>query len=463
MSRHTKILLSSEAANIHLANQEILELAKGIDPEGDRTLGVLTKPDLVDKGTEPGIMALVEGRADKLKLGWHLVRNPGQSDLNDITFDRLHPEKEFFRSKAPWSALDFEKVGMDLLRVRLREVLSKLVRKEFSKVKLEVNRKLSAAQDRLGALGPERDSRPAQVAFLTDLSTRFQELARLALDAKQGHHKLFEKSASLRIAPTMVDRMKEFKVEMSAWGHRHAFKELAPPTYEFADPASDDFLVPARKKSPKTFNVRKQEAVDDLGDLLHEQKRLSTMPSEDIDQWLQELHQDNKGFELGTFDPAILFAAMRKQCVRWPDICLGFVSDAVILTHNFITAALEAVCRDERIYTALYSFIVEDLRVDYTKAIEQANFLIQVETEEMPWTEDHYFNEYLDASRKKNWLAKLQDLSVQDSRQGRVVSLENLRAHDPMGNSEFLVRDIHDILHSYYTVTQKRIVDNICK
>ncbi|KAK4903717.1 hypothetical protein LTR49_026697 [Elasticomyces elasticus] len=81
----------------------------------------------------------------------------------------------------------------------------------------------------------------------------------------------------------------------------------------------------------------------------------------------------------------------------------------------------------------------------------------------MPWTEDHYFNEYLDASRKKTWLAKLQDFSVQDSRQGRVVSLENLRAHDPMGNSEFLVRDIHDILHSYYTVTQKRIVDNICK
>lgn len=66
-------------------------------------------------------------------------------------------------------------------------------------------------------------------------------------------------------------------------------------------------------------------------------------------------------------------------------------------------------------------------------------------------------------SRKKNWYATLECLSVHDSRQGQVVSLENLQAHDPIGNSEFLVRDIHDILHSYYRVTQKRIVDNMCK
>lgn len=265
-------------------------------------------------------------------------------------------------------------------------------------MKLEVNKKLSVAQDKLRTLGPERDTRSAQMAFLTDLSTRFQELARLALDAKQGRHRSDENSASLRIAPRMVDRMKIFKVEMSAWGHQHAFEVPASPRAEVMRFPMDDVPKLTEINSPETFAIRKQESVDDLRDLLHEQKHFSRIPSEDIDQWLQQLYQDNKGFELGTFDPAILFAAMRDQCIRWPDICLGFVSDAVILTHNFITAALDTVCQDDRVYTAIHSFIVEGLRVGYTKALEQAKHLLEVEIEEMPWTEDHYFNEYLNAS-----------------------------------------------------------------
>ncbi|KAK5709471.1 MAPK-activated protein kinase Srk1 [Elasticomyces elasticus] len=52
------------SANIDLANQEIFELAKGIDPEGDRKLGVLTKPDPFDKCTEPAGSSQVRGRAD---------------------------------------------------------------------------------------------------------------------------------------------------------------------------------------------------------------------------------------------------------------------------------------------------------------------------------------------------------------------------------------------------------------
>ena len=46
-----------------------MELAAEADPLGDRTLGVLTKPDLVDKGAETGVVDVVEGRARLIKLG----------------------------------------------------------------------------------------------------------------------------------------------------------------------------------------------------------------------------------------------------------------------------------------------------------------------------------------------------------------------------------------------------------
>jgi hypothetical protein len=39
-------------ANIDIATQEIIQMAEDADPNGQRTLGVLTKPDLVDKGAE---------------------------------------------------------------------------------------------------------------------------------------------------------------------------------------------------------------------------------------------------------------------------------------------------------------------------------------------------------------------------------------------------------------------------
>ena len=39
-------------ANVDIATQEIIQMAEDADPHSQRTLGVLTKPDLVDKGAE---------------------------------------------------------------------------------------------------------------------------------------------------------------------------------------------------------------------------------------------------------------------------------------------------------------------------------------------------------------------------------------------------------------------------
>lgn len=53
------------------------------NPNGNRTLRVSTEPDLVDEGTEPRVIELVEGRAKVMKPGWHAVRKPGQWHLSD--------------------------------------------------------------------------------------------------------------------------------------------------------------------------------------------------------------------------------------------------------------------------------------------------------------------------------------------------------------------------------------------
>lgn len=136
MTNPRSVMLTVVPCNADIATQEVVEQAEDLDPAGDRTLGVLTKPDLVDKGAENDIIDLVEGKRHKLKLGWHLLRNPGQAELaKSQSKSRNELEGAFFRNVAPWNNLDGQLVGVKSLRDRLQGILASHIRREFPKVR----------------------------------------------------------------------------------------------------------------------------------------------------------------------------------------------------------------------------------------------------------------------------------------------------------------------------------------
>lgn len=134
MRNPRSVMLTVVPANVDVATQEILEMAEDVDKEGQRTLGVMTKPDLVDRGAEKSVVDMIEGRSHVLSLGWCLVRNPGQKDVENPDFDRDATEDMFFRTVAPWNGLPKERVGVGALRDRLQEILAAHIRREFPKV-----------------------------------------------------------------------------------------------------------------------------------------------------------------------------------------------------------------------------------------------------------------------------------------------------------------------------------------
>jgi hypothetical protein len=134
MDNPRSIMLTVIPANVDIATQEILTMAEEADEDGHRTLGVLTKPDLVDSGAEAPVIDLIEGRKHKLTLGWCIVRNPGQKQLQSSSTNRDAIETEFFRGTTPWNTLEKDRVGISALRVRLREILASNIRREFPKV-----------------------------------------------------------------------------------------------------------------------------------------------------------------------------------------------------------------------------------------------------------------------------------------------------------------------------------------
>ena len=134
MSNHRSVILAVIPANVDIATQEILDIAERCDPKGQRTLGVLTKPDLVDKGAEQSSLDIIQGKTHKMSLGWNVVKNPGQQQLKNPSIDRHNAEKAFFQSCQPWTQLPRDRVGIQALEIRLREVLAEVVRREFPSV-----------------------------------------------------------------------------------------------------------------------------------------------------------------------------------------------------------------------------------------------------------------------------------------------------------------------------------------
>ena len=54
-----------------MANSDALKLARAVDPEGNRTVGVVTKLDLLDKGRNA--IEVLQGKIYPLKLGYYGV------------------------------------------------------------------------------------------------------------------------------------------------------------------------------------------------------------------------------------------------------------------------------------------------------------------------------------------------------------------------------------------------------
>jgi len=87
------IIMAVSPANVDLANSDALKLSRRVDPLGDRTIGVITKIDIMDPGTNA--LDLLRGKIYPLRMGYVGVVCRSQQDINlkkDITEARKYEE-----------------------------------------------------------------------------------------------------------------------------------------------------------------------------------------------------------------------------------------------------------------------------------------------------------------------------------------------------------------------------------
>jgi dynamin 1-like protein len=104
ISKPNAIILAVTAANTDLANSDGLKLAREVDAEGTRTIGVLTKVDLMDQGTD--VVDILAGRVIPLRLGYVPVVNRGQRDIDQSKSiaSALENERKFFENHPSYAS-----------------------------------------------------------------------------------------------------------------------------------------------------------------------------------------------------------------------------------------------------------------------------------------------------------------------------------------------------------------------
>ncbi|KAI0676151.1 Dynamin central region-domain-containing protein [Trametes maxima] len=174
ISKPNCVILAVSAANVDLANSEALKLARQTDPQGRRTIGVLTKLDLMDAGTNA--LDILTGRVYPLKLGFIGVVNRSQADINaeKSLADALEAEADFFRAHPAYRNIA-HKNGTRYLAKTLNQVLMNHIRDKLPDMKARLNTLMGQAQQELNSFGDAAiyGDKNQQGALILRLMTQF--------------------------------------------------------------------------------------------------------------------------------------------------------------------------------------------------------------------------------------------------------------------------------------------------
>lgn len=276
------------------ANQKILTKVREVDPEGDRTLGIITKPDRLDSGSgsEASFIELAQNQDIHFKLGWHVLKNRKFDERGFSLMERNAAEETYFRT-SNFKSLPADCVGIDALRVRLSKLLFEHVRQELPKLRSDLEEALATAKKQLEIMGTRRSSSSECKAYLTQLSLDYYEVCKAAVD---GHYEgdyfsnnedVFSLSseATIRRLRAVIQHLNtSFSDNFRVNGHKYRIEKLS----ESAD--EDDARPPTTQKQGLGLSLN---TISPIGLDIHEAR-----------EWVRLVLVRTRGKELiGNFNP----------------------------------------------------------------------------------------------------------------------------------------------------------------
>ncbi|XP_071700757.1 phragmoplastin DRP1E-like [Rutidosis leptorrhynchoides] len=182
VEKPNSIILAISPANQDIATSDAIKLAKEVDPLGERTFGVVTKLDLMDKGTNA--LDVLEGRSYRLQHPWVGIVNRSQADINkntDMMYARRR-EREYFATSPDYGHLA-NKMGSEYLAKLLSQHLETVIKAKIPGIISLINKgvdEMEAELDRLGR--PIAVDAGAQLYTILELCRAFDKIFKEHLD-----------------------------------------------------------------------------------------------------------------------------------------------------------------------------------------------------------------------------------------------------------------------------------------
>ncbi|KAF4395266.1 hypothetical protein F8388_001653 [Cannabis sativa] len=176
------VILAISPANQDIATSDAIKLAREVDPAGERTFGVLTKLDLMDKGTNA--LDVLEGRSYRLQHPWVGIVNRSQADINknvDMIIAR-RKEREYFATSPDYGHLA-SKMGSEYLAKLLSKHLESVIRARIPSITSLINKSIEELESEMDHLGrPIAVDAGAQLYTILELCRAFDRIFKEHLD-----------------------------------------------------------------------------------------------------------------------------------------------------------------------------------------------------------------------------------------------------------------------------------------
>jgi GTPase SAR1 family protein len=336
MKNPRSIILAVISAANDLNLQMVATLARTIDPQGKRTLGVITKPDRIDSPeSEDMFIKLAKNEIVKFDLGWHVLRNRSNSkeEKNCSPKERDLNEKRFFETSR-WNVLDQSHLGIDALKTKMSGLLLQRFAEVIPHVVTQIETRLDICKRNLGDLGEGYGT-------VSQMRAKMQEWCKMSTDyvsnAAEGYYRdhyktaFFESDAhDARIRKLRARINAEnlrFEEELRTMGHTVEIADIHPPS-----PRRQSRINSSR------FPIRMTR-------------------TEFIEKAVDPVIRESAGQELlGDSNPLLVYKMFQKQSQNWDAIATRHMSIISGICEAFVREVLDFVWPgtiQERIWSAL--------------------------------------------------------------------------------------------------------------
>ncbi|KAB8213175.1 P-loop containing nucleoside triphosphate hydrolase protein [Aspergillus novoparasiticus] len=477
------ICLAVISATNDYANQPILNKVRQFDPKGERTLGIITKPDRLPPGsdTENQFFRLAQNEDVYFELGWHILKNRSFEETEFSIQERNSSESNFLR-KSIFGSLPPTHIGISSLVNRLSRLLFSHVQQALPRLQEELDEALENNRREISVLGEPRTSPEECRMYLTQLGLNFYEICKAAVnghyegpyfisEGKESHIQRLALTRRLRAAIQLMNQ--EFAEEVRVNGHKyhiHGINENSANTKQM-DPeplneesAEDDdetisTTVAANQKRRPFSNIKRPKK-------LARRKAIT---------WVNDVVIRARGRELlGNFNPLVIAELFWEQSSKWHLFAKAHIDEVSGTCQRF----LESVLKDKApldIFHRLWPTILEKIKTRHRNALEELAKVLK-DTRSYVINYNHYYTDTIkkrQSERRRNHMSECieeateykklpgckSDHTFPDIDISHALGLFSDRIDPNMDNHSS--EEVLDCLFAIYKVYQKLFIANV--